>query len=306
NLDLLFSVRAILKSFYKIIDSCNNCFRFIIIAGEEKYQNTGIFSTLNSIHDISKHNNFEKLLGFSFLEIKKYFAELISNKAKDLNLNLDNFLEKISEFSQRDTSIYQPKAFMEALEENRIDNYPLYLQKYNFGTREIYTVLNPGDNDFLESRESNFYVDKSELLIYTNQFINTDKRYICISRPRRFGKTTAANMVASYYDQTGDASSTFKDLKITKDPSFKIHKNKYIVIKLNIANFLSQSHDIDILIEKIKTYIYVDLIKQFDKTYANKDLNVFMRAILLDTGRNFVIVVDEWDCILREFKDKED
>ncbi|MBQ7585275.1 MAG: AAA family ATPase, partial [Desulfovibrionaceae bacterium] len=309
--ETLFQIRDSLKLFYDIIDSYNYYLRFIMIVGEERYQKNGVFSTLQNIIDISQDKEYFDLLGYTQLELEKYFNDLILINAKNLNISYDECLKKLKEYNHEfdfgvKDDLYHPKALMQCLRSQKLENYSQYINNEITNIDEIYTCLNPGDSGFLKIKDFLFYVDKSELLIYTNKFINTDKRYICISRPRRFGKTTAANMVASYYDHTGQAEKIFKNLKITHHPSFKLHANKYIVIKLNIQNYLSQTHDIDLLLEAIKNSIYTDLIKQYDKTYSSFDLNNFMKSITAKTGRNFIMVLDEWDCILREFKDKED
>jgi len=63
------------------------------------------------------------------------------------------------------------------------------------------TYLNPFNKRFMESINSEIYVDKSELISITNKYINTEQKYICISRPRRFGKTMVANMLSAYYSR---------------------------------------------------------------------------------------------------------
>ena len=74
--------------------------------------------------------------------------------------------------------------------------------------------LNPGNIDFQQSLNSKIYVDKSMLIDYTNSLIYTEQKYICVSRPRRFGKSMAANMLSAYYDCKHDSRQMFKDLKI--------------------------------------------------------------------------------------------
>ena len=144
------------------------------------------------------------------------------------------------------------------------------------------------------------------MIIHINNLLDTDHKYICISRPRRFGKTLSANMIAAYYDINGNAKETFKDLKIIKHESFDKFANKYIVIKITIQTYLSLTHDVDLLINKLKKDITDDLLKQYGYTNLSNDLNELMKCITLSTWKKFVIVIDEWDCILREFKDNQD
>lgn len=69
--------------------------------------------------------------------------------------------------------------------------------------------LNPGAASFRQARNTELYVDKSGLIAYLNRVINAPQRYVCVSRPRRFGKTMAADMVCAYYDRTVDGASEF-------------------------------------------------------------------------------------------------
>ena len=84
-----------------------------------------------------------------------------------------------------------------------------------------------------------FYVDKSMLIRVLNNKENKKDRFICVSHPRRFGKTMAANMIAAYYSKGSDSHEVFSDLKISKDPSFEEHINRYTVIKLDMNDFVT-------------------------------------------------------------------
>ena len=87
--------------------------------------------------------------------------------------------------------------------------------------------LNPGNEEFYRAVNSQIYVDKTELIRYTNQYINTEHRNICVSRPRRFGKSMAANMLTAYYSSGCDSKDIFKEYKIAECDNFEKHLNKY-------------------------------------------------------------------------------
>ena len=168
--------------------------------------------------------------------------------------------------------------------------------------------LNPGDDAFKEAACSQIYVDKTLLLAYTNQIIKTSDKYICVSRPRRFGKSMAANMVAAYYDRTANADDIFRDLLIAKDDSFAKHSNQYDVIHINMQDFLSRAQDMDNLLQALEKSILWELLEEypnypyFDKT----DLARTMADVYRHTKRAFVVVIDEWDCVFREYGDQKD
>ena len=87
--------------------------------------------------------------------------------------------------------------------------------------------LNPRNEQFTSSVNSELYVDKTELIKYTNSRIGKDRPLICSSRPRRFGKTMAVTMLAAYYSKGCHSERLFAGLKIGQDESFKMHLNKY-------------------------------------------------------------------------------
>ena len=168
--------------------------------------------------------------------------------------------------------------------------------------------LNPGDELFWQAVHSEIYVDKTGLLNYTNKVLRTSQKYLCVSRPRRFGKSMAANMVAAYYDRTADASSTFEGLAIKESSGFDTYRNKYDVIQINIQDFLSRSTDLDSFLKLMKKCLLRDLLKAYpSEDYLDTtDLVETMAEIHVASGRPFVIVVDEWDCIFREYRERKD
>ena len=86
---------------------------------------------------------------------------------------------------------------------------------------------NPDSSAFQVALNSRIYVDKTGLIEYTNSVLDTTNAYICNSRPRRFGKSYAANMLAVYYSKGADSEKMFSGLKISRKSDFKKHLNKY-------------------------------------------------------------------------------
>lgn len=98
----------------------------------------------------------------------------------------------------------------------------------------IGTYLNPGNALFRIALNSQIFVDKSRLIEVTNRCAGTMQRFICVSRPRRFGKSMAADMLAAYYQRGEDSDTLFQNLKIADCASYAVHRNKYDVIKVNM------------------------------------------------------------------------
>ena len=105
--------------------------------------------------------------------------------------------------------------------------------------------LNPSNDRFRQALNSQIYVDKSELISVTNKRICSEQKYICVSRPRRFGKSVNLGMLAAYYSKGCDSHELFDGLSVSKDESYLNHLNKYNVIYLNMQQFLSSSKDIN-------------------------------------------------------------
>lgn len=167
--------------------------------------------------------------------------------------------------------------------------------------------LNPSVRSFLISRNSKPYIDKSLLIETLNQRIDTENRYICVSRPRRFGKTMAANMITAYYERGIDSRNIFKGLKLTEQKDFYEYKNHYDVIHINMQEFLSRSHDIDELLDRLKKVLLSELFKFYPEIdyFDQNDLIECMKDINAEKDACFIVVIDEWDCIFREYKNKD-
>lgn len=170
------------------------------------------------------------------------------------------------------------------------------------GGEDMGVYLNPGNDKFQMARFSQIYVDKSEMILYANQVAGTEQRFICVSRPRRFGKSMAANMLAAYYQRGVDSKELFQDLKISEDKSFEENLNQYNVIFLNIQEFLSESEDMEQLKKNIEKSILWDLLEEYPdfRYFDQTNLTRTLMDVYKNTNIPFVFIIDEWDCIFRE------
>ncbi|MBQ8724362.1 MAG: AAA family ATPase, partial [Oscillospiraceae bacterium] len=163
--------------------------------------------------------------------------------------------------------------------------------------------LNPGNMQFKEAVDSEIYIDKSMLIAFTNKNARTLQKNICVSRPRRFGKSMAADMLVAYYSRGCDSIELFKDLKIAQHPSFEKHLNKYNVIHVNMLDELTESESVSKMIAALKKKILWELEEEFGeiRCYDWNDLVMVMKTIHNKTGQQFVIIIDEWDCLFRKY-----
>ena len=170
------------------------------------------------------------------------------------------------------------------------------------------SYLNPGTIEFQESLNSEIYIDKTGLIEKTNAVLRTKQKFVCISRPRRFGKSMAADMLAAYYERGEDAEELFANFAIGKAESFQKHLNQYDVLKINTQEFLSATQNIDEMLQMLKKYLIFDLKESYGQVRFRDEENLVqvMKDIYTATKHAFVILIDEWDCLFREYKeDKE-
>ena len=170
------------------------------------------------------------------------------------------------------------------------------------------SYLNSGNFSFHGSLRSKIYIDKSELITKTNEVLYTEQKYICVSRPRRFGKSMAANMLAAYYDRSENTEELFQNLSISKDRSYKENLNQYDVIKINMQEFLSMSETVEEMLQMLKDYLVSDFKEAFREIQFRDEKNLIqvMKDVFSHTRCPFVILIDEWDCLFREYKQNKE
>ena len=168
--------------------------------------------------------------------------------------------------------------------------------------------LNPDNIDFQEALNSKIYVDKTELLKYTNGVIRTEDKYVCVSRPRRFGKSMAANMLVAYYSRGCDSREMFKDYKIAVDPSFAKHLNQYNVLHINMVNFISEGKTVQEGLDYLCRRLIHELKQQFGDVdcFDWNNLMSVLEDIFAAKRIPFIFIIDEWDCVFRELKDDKE
>ena len=161
--------------------------------------------------------------------------------------------------------------------------------------------LNPGNEDFTRAVNSEIYVDKTEMLRHTNRVLNTEQQFICVSRPRRFGKSMAANMLAAYYSRGCDSRELFSPFKIAEDDSFEKHLNQYNVIRINMVDYMQRFSSMTEVLEYLGKRLLHELRRENSDVdcFDWNDLLSVLEDVYADKKIPFVFVVDEWDCIFR-------
>ena len=161
------------------------------------------------------------------------------------------------------------------------------------------TYLNPGNSSFAEILTGE-YIDKTALVSVINNTIGTKKKLTCISRPRRFGKSYAAQMLCAYYDRTVDSHEMFAPWKISSLPGYEEHINKYNVIYLDMAGIKSFCDNYRTLVPYVKERITLELSLSNEQIRIDTDfLTTLVNAVEAQKSK-FIMIIDEWDAPLRE------
>ena len=173
------------------------------------------------------------------------------------------------------------------------------------GQKDMGIYLNAGYEKFARTVRSKIYIDKTGLLEYINSVIDTDDGYICLSRPRRFGKSIAAAMLSAYYGRGENAKKIFDSLAIAKAENYAEHLNQYDVIHIDMAEMWSNvgkkeelflsTFNKTILEELQKEYSMVDISECSTIAMALSQISHVCKA-------QFVVIIDEWDTVFREAK----
>ncbi|MDR1860529.1 MAG: AAA family ATPase, partial [Bacteroidales bacterium] len=145
-------------------------------------------------------------------------------------------------------------------------------------------------------------MDKTGLIAHTNSVLRTKQKYLCVSRPLRFGKSTAEDMLAAYYECGDDSRAMFEPFEIAAHSSFNQYLNRYNVVMLNIQNFLSWAkNDIANMEELIAKILITELRKEYGDIVDDGFgiLRMTIDVVAKQTNIPFIFLIDEWDCIFR-------
>ncbi len=169
--------------------------------------------------------------------------------------------------------------------------------------------VNPGNITFQKILNSDIYIDKTDLVSVTNTKINKLNCYMCVSRPRRFGKSMAADMLVAYYSKGCDSAELFSGKKAESSGTFLLHLNRHNVIRLDIQRFLETEQDLDMFISEIERNVISELSREFPECTGilpDGRLKTTLEQIFLQTGEGFVFIIDEWDCVFRMARNRKE
>jgi len=164
---------------------------------------------------------------------------------------------------------------------------------------------NPGNGNFESDLSSRIFIDKSLIISKLNEVIGTNEKFICISRPRRFGKSMTANMITAYYSKGCDSTGLFKNLKISSEPSFEENLNRYDLIRMDFAAVDGMTSDKDKIVSEAQRLVCEELQLAFPDVVPSISGSIagFILAIIQKhPEQKFIIIIDEYDLIFRNYE----
>ena len=162
--------------------------------------------------------------------------------------------------------------------------------------------LNPNAEAFKQGKNTRIYIDKSMVIDELNKLVSTQENFLCMSRPRRFGKSMVGNLISAYYSKGCDTREIFSQMKIGQVPEFDKYLNKFNVIKLDLNGWYQNAVSREKLIEEINETLREEFICQFPQIPFKESDNIAkcILKVYAGAGEKFVIIIDEYDVLIRE------
>ncbi|MBB6714108.1 AAA family ATPase [Clostridium gasigenes] len=169
----------------------------------------------------------------------------------------------------------------------------------------IYLNTNKPLENYKELCRKEYMVDKSLIIEKLNKVLGTSDKYICITRPRRFGKSSIADMIGAYYTKDVDSKLIFENLKLSNSESYLEHLNNYNVISIAFNKLSDKGNTFSDYMEMIKTTIINDIVEKYPHIDPKKYFTI--SDMLNDTKEKFIFIFDEWDYIFNNnmFRDNQ-
>lgn len=151
---------------------------------------------------------------------------------------------------------------------------------------------------------SPYFVDKTLMLRELFPYVSAGNRHICITRPRRFGKTIMANMISSFFQKASDSSDVFDSLTISQVDDYRRYKNQYNVIRIDFSKMPRNCDSYTQYIERIEALLIEDVKEAYPQVKINEAdaIGDILESVFVQCGEKFIFVLDEWDFIFhRDF-----
>ena len=175
------------------------------------------------------------------------------------------------------------------------------------------TYLNPGKEPYQMAVNSEIFVDKTLMIRYLNSVVDTQQRYISVSRPRRFGKTMAADMICAYYGRGDDSRSLFEKRRIAQDTEetdvaknlpWDVYLGQFDVVRLVMTRFFKKNTSVSEALTGLQKLVIRDYKKAYPEVdyFDDGDLVQTIDDVYSTTKEKVVFVIDEWDAVFRTLR----
>ena len=167
--------------------------------------------------------------------------------------------------------------------------------------------FNPDNDGFKQALRSQIYVDKTGMIGFINSILNTEQKFAAVSRARRFGKSMAAKLLIAYYSKGCDSRELFKGLKAETLPSFESELNKNNVIMIDFQQHFSSakgSNEPEKVLERMQAKTIKEIHESYPDIVSGEEnfLPDVLEKVNKATNEQFIVIIDEWDCLFREAK----
>lgn len=162
--------------------------------------------------------------------------------------------------------------------------------------------INAGNDNLRMALNSEIFVDKSLVLQKLCSLLNSNQRFICVSRPRRFGKTMVRDLMVAYFSKGCDSREMFSDLKIAQAPCFENNLNKFNVIAIDLGALYNAAANRNDVLKNLKTRLFKDFGKEFPNIDFDDQISIaeMIQQAYDETKTQFIIIIDEYDTFIRE------
>lgn len=147
-----------------------------------------------------------------------------------------------------------------------------------------------------------YFVDKTALIKELVPSLGTEKRFFCVTRPRRFGKTVMANMIGAFFGKNGNGKDLFEKLEISGEDAYGTHLNMHNVIFIDFSRMPRDCSGYQEYIDRIQNGLNRDLINAYPELGIEVDSAVWdaFQTVFENTGDRFCFVLDEWDAVFHK------
>ena len=162
--------------------------------------------------------------------------------------------------------------------------------------------INAGNENLRMALNSEIFVDKSLVLQKLCSLLNSNQRFICVSRPRRFGKTMVRDLMVAYFSKGCDSREMFSNLKIAQEPCFEENLNKFNVLAIDLGALYNAAEHKSEIFKNLKTYLLKDFRKEFPNIDFDDRISIaeMIQQTYDETKTQFIIIIDEYDTFIRE------